>query len=203
MSASMTMRQARLAGFEKCTVDMTAYLTGRMYTHNCYYDYATFTLIWNDVVATLEDDDVTTDKGTRYYMTDFREGHAVLRPASSYDRYIYITQTNDAVTKFRSNKEFAQYHYFNQNGAYNKHRSMIETLLQYVEAGHINSGWLIAHDAEWQRKHISKAAMAKRAENVRYYVERMLEIVEETYTSIAQVHLGEKDRAGKLTGESK
>jgi hypothetical protein len=203
MKASMTMRQARLAGYDKATVDMTACESKKTYTQNCYYDYSTYTLIWNDVVATLEDDEITTENGTRYYMTDFQSGHALLRPASSYDRYIYITETNDTVKSFRSNVEFAQYHYFNQNGAYKQHRAMMNTLTQYVDAGHINSGWLIAHDANWEMGHIAKAATAKRAKNVCYYVERMFEKIEDTYTSIAQVHLGEKDCAGQPTGEKK
>jgi hypothetical protein len=195
----MTMRQARLAGFEKCTVDMTSYKTAKTYTQNCYYDYSTYTLIWNDVVATLEDDDITTEKGTRYYMTDFQNGHANLRPASTLDRYEYITSTNDTVTKFRSNVEAAQYHYFNENGAYKRHARMTDTLMQAVDANLINSGWLLAHDGSYEYKLIAKAATAKRAEThtVSFAINCFNDDTNDAYTKLAEVLLGKRDRAGR------
>lgn len=117
---------------------------------------------------------------------------------NAYERYMYITETNDAVTSFRSNREKAQYHYFNQNGAYARHTRMMKTLKQAVEADLINSGWLISNDANYYYRMISKSAMQKRVNRheVNHAVNMFNETTERAYTRLAEVILEIRDRAG-------
>ena len=113
-------------------------------------------------------------------------------------RYEKVTG-DTVVTSFRSNNEFAKYHYFNSNGAYAKHRAMIQTAFQLVEDDLINSGWLISLDADYHYKNLSRLAMMERNKlwDVRYHVDGFKEETEYGYNKMARVMLGELDRAGR------
>ena len=112
---------------------------------------------------------------------------------------------NAVVTRFRSNKEEALYNYFNDNGAYQKHNAMMDTLFQAIDAGYINSGWLIAHDASYSMGEISRLSMLKRVNgnSVRYHIQNIAKETEATYILLAEVFTGERGPNGRRVCEAK
>ncbi len=103
------------------------------------------------------------------------------------------------VTSFRSNKEQAQYHYFNTNGVYKHHNAMIDTMFQAVDAGVINSGWLISYGADSHSDRLVKLAMMKRVGGweLGHLIENIKDYTERGYTRLGQVIMGELDKAGR------
>jgi hypothetical protein len=151
------------------------------------------------------DYETISTRKAKYNVDEMEWGHT--RNAGRTDtltRYERISG-NEVFTTFRNNVEKAQYHYFNENGAYRRHWDMMDTLRQYVSLRLINSGWLIAHSADYHTDHISRLAMQKRAGrwDVNYHVDSILKSVEDTYTAIGEVLLGERDAAGQPTVEEK
>ncbi len=114
------------------------------------------------------------------------------------ERYKLISG-NTVVTSFRSNKELAQYHYFNTNGVYKRHNAMMQTLFQAVDDGIVNSGWLISCNADFHMEALARLAMLQRARgwNVEYAVKHIQQTTERAYTRLAQVIMGERDKAGR------
>jgi len=106
---------------------------------------------------------------------------------------------NEVFKCFRSNLEEARYNYWNSNGAIQKHRRMMDTLFQAVDAGVVNSGWLLSCGVDYHYEKIAKLAMMQRARgwDVRYHTNCILETIEDAYTRLGQVIMGERDKAGK------
>ena len=106
---------------------------------------------------------------------------------------------------WNSNLEQAQYHYFNSNGAIRKHDVMMQTLFEAVDAGNINSGWLIAHDGEFHREHIIALTQMQRVRGytLRYHVEALRKETEATYIQLGEVLLGIRGPNGMHTSLTK
>ncbi len=115
------------------------------------------------------------------------------------ERHELITG-DTVVTSFRSNKEQAQYHYFNTNGVYKKHAAMMQTLFQAVDDGIVNSGWLISCDADFHMEALARLAMLQRVRGlyVAYAVECIQQTTERAYTRLGRVIMGELDKAGRV-----
>ncbi len=113
-------------------------------------------------------------------------------------RYEKVTG-NTVVTSFRSNNEYAKYHYFNSNGANAKHRAMMYTLVQIVKDGFINSGWLLSSDEFFHYDNLSRLAMMKRCKiwEVRHHVDALDKATECAYMRMSEVLMGLRDKAGR------
>ncbi len=116
------------------------------------------------------------------------------------ERYKLISG-DTVVTSFRSNKELAQYHYFNTNGVYKQHAAMMQTLSQAVDATVVNYGWLLSCSADFHTNTLVKLAMRKRVRSwdVEYAVECIRQSIERSYTRLGEVIMGERDKAGRST----
>ena len=196
-------KNALASGWDRYTVEMTNTKTGKSTTKNCFR-YGDL-LCWDFTICTLVDDEwgnwvqlTNNHSDTVWSIDEMDYGHSkyLNGQPSPYDRYVRVTK-GGPMSRFNSNKEMALYHYFNPNGAHNTHRQMFETLMQYVEAGHINSGWLIAHGEDYHTEKLLAAAQAKRTKSPWYHVETLLQRTEETYTAIAEVHMGLRDSANR------
>lgn len=114
-------------------------------------------------------------------------------------RHKLISAGDTVVISFQSNSEWARYHYFNINGVCKAHTAAVDTLAEYVKAGHINSGWLIAHDGSYHMDNISKLAMQKRVHGweINFHIQELQKETEELYNNIAEVHMGIRNKANK------
>lgn len=101
--------------------------------------------------------------------------------------------------------EQAQYNYFNPNGAVQQAAQLMDTLFQHVDAGNINSGWLLAHNGDYHRQAIIKLTQKQRVRgrDIRYHVEALRIERDAVYTQLGEVLLGLRGKNGRLIGETK
>jgi len=160
------------------------------------------TICWRDVIGSMhsyEDGGYSriSTAGAEYDIVDIESGHQ--GSLYSVTARFNLISGDTVVTHFRSHKEAAQYHYFNSNGAYKQHNRMMQTLREAVEDGHINSGWLLAYDANYHWEALSKLAQMQRCKrfNVYYHISEFQDSTERGYNQLAEVLLGKRDKAGR------
>lgn len=64
---------------------------------------------------------------------------------STWQRYEDITRNWSDDSRCSCNRERVWFHYFNPNGLGAQKRAMNQTISQYVDAGIIPSGWILAY----------------------------------------------------------
>ena len=102
----------------------------------------------------------------------------------------YITETATTYTASWTNKQIAQFEYFNPNGTYEKWGKMCDTIRHYVDAGIITTGWLIAYGSlnDYSSNGLSELAKADRVNGTSLYVTlKMLKAdIEKGYNALAE-----------------
>ena len=61
-------------------------------------------------------------------------------------RYENVTSKAAESKGYWSNKEVAQFHYFNENGVIKSNQAVYDRLMEIVESGELPSGWLLVHE---------------------------------------------------------
>lgn len=112
------------------------------------------------------------------------------------NRFDFIADqaSDDSVCK--SNRERAQFHYFNDNGLNHQHRRMSDTISQWVDEGHIPSGWILAYGSlnYYTTDRLTEVAMKRRVDPIelRIILDRLQEQVDTGYTKLGEFILSDE-----------
>jgi len=100
----------------------------------------------------------------------------------------YITKTATKPASSWTNKQIAQFHYFNKNGAHQQWKGMTDTISQYVDDGIITTGWHLAYGSLSQADNdLIKLVTKKRVNGIalRVCVDMMREATNHGYNRLA------------------
>ena len=109
---------------------------------------------------------------------------------STMSTFSYIIDEATAASNSWSNVQIVKFHYFNPNGLYAKWRAMTKTISDFVDAGVIPSGWLLAYGSfsDYSANHLAELNDYKRINGTKLSVvlESLRDDIERGYNKLAE-----------------
>lgn len=124
----------------------------------------------------------------------------------SLSRYTSITSDWTDDSRCTCGRELVLFHYFNPNGLYRAHRSMSETISQYVDDGILTTGWLLAYGSlnSYGTDRLVDMHRLKRVNRIslKVVLEMIQEAVDRGYTKLGEFIMSDEPTAAERRAEA-
>lgn len=121
--------------------------------------------------------------------------------------YEAITKTATSDRQFRTNIARAKFHYFNPNGLNAKHRSMSDTIAQYVNDNIVTTGWHLAYGSlnYFYTERIAKLGTQRAVNGIKLSttLEGLQDQIDKGYTKLGEFILSDEPTAAEKRAAAK